>query len=105
VEQTDRWRLLADDLRATYPSVPQGTTIYVVDDQGVWTNPYWQPTWMTSVGLALYGEGVSVRALTSGDLARLQQSLDGEPYLVELQGGHLHQVTPAQVIAQGGETE
>ncbi len=105
VEQTNRWQLLADDLRATYQQVPAGTTVYVVDDQGLWTNPYWQPTWMTSVGRALYGKDVSVRALTSADLKRLQQSLEGEPYLVELQDGHLHQVTPAAVFAQGGKQE
>ncbi|HYM15085.1 MAG TPA: hypothetical protein VEZ14_05960 [Dehalococcoidia bacterium] len=105
VQETSRWRLLADDLRATYQHVPPGTTIYVVDDQGLWTNPLWQPTWMTSVGRALYGKDVSVRAYTAADLARLQRSLEGEPYLVELQGGHLRQVTPAAVLARSGQRE
>jgi len=105
VEQTVRWRLLADELRATYPSVPPATTIYVIDDEGLWTNPYWQPTWMTSVGRALYGKDVRVRALPSADLARLQQSLVGDIYMVQLQGGHLRAVTPASVISQAGKRE
>lgn len=105
VQQTDRWQLLANDLRANYQNVPPGTTIYVIDDEGLWTNPYWQPTWMTSVGRALYGRDVSVRALTSSDLARLQQSLVGDTYMVQLQSGHLRAVTPASVIAEAGKQE
>ncbi len=86
---TDRWQLLADELRANYPSVPPGTTVYVIDDEELWSNPLWQPTWMTSVGRALYGKDVSVRALPSDDLARLEKSLDGPLYVVQLEGGHL----------------
>jgi hypothetical protein len=101
LEQTDRWQLLANGLRSNYSSVPQGTTVYVVDDQGLWTNPYWQPTWMTSVGRALWGKGVSVRALTSTDMAQLQKTLRAAPYVAELDNdGHLAAVTPATVKRQ-----
>jgi hypothetical protein len=98
LRETARWHLLADDLRADYPTVPEGTTIYVVDNENLWTNPYWQPTWMTSVGHALYGKNVSVRALTSNDLAKLQRSYgDGQMYVVEFQDGHLLVVSPQAV--------
>jgi len=105
VRMTDRWQVLAEELQANYQQVPPGTTIYVVDDQGLWTNPYWQPTWMTSVGRALYGKDVSVRALPAADLARLQQSLGGQVYLVRLEDGHLHTVTPASVLSSAGKQE
>ncbi len=94
MSQTDRWRILADDLKTNYQTVPEGTTIYVIDDEGVWSNPYWQPTWMTSVGHALYGKNVSVRALPSGDLKRLEKTLDGDPYVVQFEDGHLVAVSP-----------
>ena len=94
---TDRWQLLADDLQANYQTVPPGTTVYVIDDQELWSNPLWQPTWMTSVGHALYGRDVSVRALPSDDLARLEKSLDGPLYVVQLEDGHLTQVPPHTV--------
>lgn len=94
---TDRWQLLADDLRANYEQVPPGTTIYVIDDEGLWSNPFWQPTWMTSVGHALYGKHVSVRALPSDDLVRLRKSVDGQLYVVQLDDGHLSTV-PGQTV-------
>jgi hypothetical protein len=72
----------------------------------MWSNPYWQPTWMTSVGRALYGKGVSVRALPVADLERLQRSLgDRQAYLVEYQDGHLLRVTPESVKLQLGRQE
>ncbi|MEK7693009.1 MAG: hypothetical protein AAB349_02360 [Chloroflexota bacterium] len=94
---TDRWQLLADDLRANYDQVPPGTTIYVIDDEGLWSNPFWQPTWMTSVGRALYGKDVSVRALPSDDLVRLRKSVNGQLYVVQLDDGHLSAV-PDQTV-------
>lgn len=100
VKDTARWRLLSDELRATYPGVPAGTTIYIADDEGLWSNPYWQPTWMTSVGRALYGRDVSVRAYSSADLARLSATLDGASppaYVVRLEDGHLAPATPESV--------
>ena len=101
LKATDRWQLLADDLRANYGELPAGSTIYVIDDDGLWSNPYWQPTWMTSVGHALYGKGVTVRALPAADLARLQKSLDGrQVYLVQLDQGHLQAVSPESAKLQ-----
>lgn len=105
VRMTDRWQTLAAELQANYQHVPPGTTIYIVDDEDMWTNPYWQPTWMTSVGRALYGKDVSVRALPAADLARLQQSLGGQMYLVRLEDGHLRVVTPASVLSPASKQE
>lgn len=55
--ETARWRLLVDELRANYPTVPPGTTIYIVD--GLWTNPMEQYTWVPGVARALYGDAVA----------------------------------------------
>ncbi len=105
MKDTERWRLLTTDLRANYDAAPEGTTIYVVDDEGLWSNLYWQPTWLTSVGHALYGKGVSVRALSSADFERLSQNLSGNVYLVQLEDGHLQPVTPAMVAQRAGQQE
>jgi hypothetical protein len=103
LKQTDRWQVLADDLRANYQSVPPGTTIYVVDDQGIWTNAYWQPTWMTSVGRALFGKDVAVRALTTSDLEQLKKSLPtNDAYVVHVQDGRLLPIQPQS--ARNGPT-
>lgn len=51
---TDRWQLLAHQLKQNYANVPAGTTIYIVD--GPWTNPMEQYTWVPSVARALYGD-------------------------------------------------
>ena len=95
LKETARWQLLVDDLRASYDEVPAGTTVWVVDDEGLWTNAYWQPTWMTSVGHAVYGEDVSVRALPSDFFEAMRGSLGDPVYLVEYQDGHLRRVSPA----------
>jgi hypothetical protein len=100
LRETDRWELLAHDLKSAYPQVPPGTTVYVIDSEDEWTNPYWQPTWMTSVGRALYGRDVSVRALPPADFDRLADSLDLPVYLVELRDGHLERATPAMVRSE-----
>jgi hypothetical protein len=55
---------------------------------------------MLSVGRALYGRDVSVRAYTSADFARLQDSLSGTPPVVELKDGRLVRVTPAMVSGE-----
>jgi hypothetical protein len=91
VKETARWELLAEELRANYETVPEGSTIYIIDDEGLWTNAYWQPTWMTSVGRALYGKGVSVRALPEDQLEALQRTLSPEArvYYVRLEDGRL----------------
>jgi hypothetical protein len=100
---TNRWEVLAHDLRVNYDNVPAGTTIYVIDDEGLWSNPLWQPTWMTSVGRALYGRDVSVRALPTDDLKRLEKSLDGPLFVVQLEDGHLTAVPPRTVQLQQEE--
>jgi hypothetical protein len=100
LKETDRWELLAEELKGAYPSVPAGSTIYVIDDEGMWTNPYWQPTWLTSVGNALYGDGVVVRAIPSRDLATLEDTIEGEMLLAQYDGGHIRRVSPATVSSQ-----
>lgn len=102
LDDTDRWQLLADDLRSNYETLPEGSTLYVVDDEGVWTNPLWQPTWMTSIGHALYGKDVTLRAVSSADVQRLKDTTDGRVYLVELKEGHLHRLSPSTVAGAGG---
>src|SRR4029079_4082493 len=32
LRETARWHVLADDLVANYPTVPEGNTVYVIDD-------------------------------------------------------------------------
>jgi hypothetical protein len=105
MRQTERWELLANDLREQYPDVPEGSTVYVVDDEGLWSNPFWQPTWMTSVGHALYGKDVRVRALPAADLERLKASHDGTLYVVQYSDGHLRRVSPATVTHPPGQQE
>ncbi len=100
LQETSRWRVLAQDLRQQYPTVPPGTTVYVVDDKDQWTNPFWQPGWMLSVGRALYGKDVAVRAVTSADFVRLRESLSAPLYVVELKQGRLERVTPAMVKSE-----
>lgn len=97
LELTDRWRVLTHELQASDATVSAGTTIYVVDDEDLWTNPLWQPGWMTSVGLALYGDGVHVRALPQDDLERLAPSLDDDDVLLQLRGGRLEPLPAADV--------
>ncbi|MEX2245507.1 MAG: hypothetical protein WEC75_02380 [Dehalococcoidia bacterium] len=93
LEETARWRLLTDELRANYASLPEGSTLYVLDDEGMWSNAYWQPTWLKSVGRALYGDGVTVQAIPTWEYERRQDSLDGPVYLVRLKDGRLEPVT------------
>jgi hypothetical protein len=92
LEDTERWQLLVDDLQANYEEVPPGTTIWVVDDEGLWTNAFWQATWMPSVGHALYGDRVTVRALPSDFFEAMRGSLTDPVYLVEYRDGHLRRV-------------
>jgi hypothetical protein len=103
VQETNRWRLLTDDLRANYRTVPAGTTIYISDDEGLWTNAYWQPNWMVSVGHALYGKDVSVQALPSAYLDKLRLSLASDrQYVVQLESGRLQPATPQSVSLPPG---
>jgi hypothetical protein len=98
LENSDRWELLATELHEQYPDVTPGTTVYVVDDEGLWTNAFWQPTWMTSVGRALWGDDRAVRALPSNFIEPVTRGLDPSVYLVvEYRNGHLRKVSPASV--------
>ena len=100
MRDTQRWHLLTTGLRANYDSVPPGTTIYVIDDDGLWSNPFWQPTWMMSVGHALYGKDVGVRALPEKDLDRLQKTTDAPLYAIRLEDGNLVAVPSASVTSR-----
>lgn len=93
MDETDRWELLAAELPGEIPSVPAGNTVYIVDNDGMWSNPYWQPTWMTSVGHALYGDDVALRAMPATELERLSDTLGDPVYLVEYSNGHLRRVS------------
>jgi hypothetical protein len=105
IEQTDpflddseRWEVLVTQLHAQYPEVPAGTTVYVVDDEGLWTNAFWQPTWMTSVGRALWGDDRRVRALPSNLIEPVVRGDGGTLYLVENNDGTLRKVTLESVV-------
>jgi hypothetical protein len=99
LEETDRWELLVKDLQANYDAVPPGTTIYVIDEEGMWSNPFWQPTWMTAVGMAVYGNDVRIRAMPADHLEALRKTLphDTEMYIVELDDGSLVKVSQPAV--------
>jgi hypothetical protein len=81
------------DARAQYDEIPSGATVYVVDDEGLWTNAFWQPTWMTSVGRALWGDDRAVRALPSDFIETVVRGQGGSVYLVEYDSGHLRKVS------------
>ncbi len=92
---SERWRLLVDELRATYPSLPPGTTIWIVD--GPWTEPLSQYKEVPNVPRALYGDGVAF------DLPRAVYQakpphVAGQVFL-EWDGAHLHAVTEDEVLA------
>jgi hypothetical protein len=100
LRDTDRWELLVRDLQDNYDEVPRGTTIYVIDEDGMWSNPYWQPTWMTAVGQALYGPDVKVRAMPATHLENVKKAMPSgtELYVVELTDeGHLVKVSEPNV--------
>jgi hypothetical protein len=99
LKDTTRWELLVSDLRDQYEEVPEGTTIYIIDEEGLWSNPFWQPTWMTSIGQAMYGPNVRLRALPAHHLEAIKKSLprDTELYVVELTDGRLVRVTEPSV--------
>jgi hypothetical protein len=50
---------------------------------------------MASVGRALYGEDVAIRALPSWDLQRLRETLGEPAYLAKYKDGHLERVSGA----------
>ncbi len=90
----ERWRLLADELRANYRVVPSGTTIYIIG--GPWQNPMEQYTWVPSVARALYGDAAAF------DLPREAYAADPpderNALFLEWREGHLRPVTLEQVV-------
>jgi hypothetical protein len=93
LDESERWDLLVTELDAQYDEIPPGATVYVVDDEGLWTNAFWQPTWMTSVGRALWGDDRAVRALPSDFIETVVRGQGGSVYLVEYDSGHLRKVS------------
>ncbi len=92
---TDRWRILVDELRANYPSVAPGTTIWIVD--GLWTEPLSQYKEMPNVARALYGDAVAF------DLPRAQYQqhpphVEGQLFL-EWDGAHLRPTSEEEILA------
>lgn len=90
---TERWRLLATELRTQYPDVPDGTTIYIIG--GPWTNPMEQYTWVPSVARALYGNAAAFN-FTAEDFA-VQDEPPPNSLFLRWNGERLEQVTPEQV--------
>lgn len=93
---TERWELLVDKLRETYPDVPDGTTIYIVD--GPWTNPMEQYTWVPSVARAIYGDA---RAFAMpADAYRNDPPDTRHAVFLQWTGSGFEPVEPLQVIGQ-----
>ena len=94
-EGTARWKLLVDELRANYPSVPPGTTIWIVD--GPWTNPMEQYTWVPSVARAVYGDAAAFD-LPRSAYTQEPPKMDGALFL-EWRDGRLRPVPAEWVVA------
>ena len=92
---TDRWRLLVDELRANEPSVASGTTIWIVD--GPWTEPLSQYTEVPNVARALYGDA------SAFDLPRAQYQQqpphDARQLFLEWDGAHLRPTSEEDLLA------
>ena len=98
LDDTERWELLVTELDEEYGDIPPGTTVYVVDDEGVWTNAFWQATWMPSIGRALWGQDRAVRALPAAFIEPVTRNLDPNVYLVlEYKDGELRKSSAASV--------
>jgi len=76
-EETRRWQVLAEEMRANYPQVEPGTMIFIID--GPWTNPMEQYTWVPSVARALYGDATAMDlpsyAYTQGDTPTVHRAV------------------------------
>lgn len=92
---SERWRLLIDELRAAYPTLPPGTTIWIVD--GPWTEPLSQYKEVPNVPRALYGDGVAFDLPRSAYQAE-PPHVEGQVFL-EWDGAHLRAVTEDDVLA------
>lgn len=93
-QRTARWDLLMDDLRAMYPTVPPGTTIYVLD--GLWSDPLWQWAWLPSVGKLLYGDA-TVQAMDGPDFVKRHPELLPNEIVLMYRDGHLRRPFPGEL--------
>lgn len=96
---SERWRLLVDELRANYPALPPGTTIWIVD--GPWTEPLSQYKEVPNVPRAVYGDGAAF------DLPRERYRQDpphqAPQVFLEWDGAHLRPVAEEEVVGRQGE--
>jgi len=98
LDETERWEVLTTGLREQYADIPPGTTVFVVDDEGIWSNAFWQATWMPSVGRALWGEDRAVHALPAEFIGPVTRNLDPTMYLVvEYRDGEFRKSSAASV--------
>jgi hypothetical protein len=102
-QATERWQLLVSELRASYPTVPPDTTIFIID--GPWTNPMEQYLWVPSVARALYTDAAAFdlpsNAYAQGDLPPYRRAV-----FLQWRGGELTPVFTAQAptAGDGGRT-
>lgn len=92
--RNERWDLLMDDLKAMYPEVPPGTTIYVLD--GLWSDPLWQWAWLPSVGKLLYGDA-TVQAMDGPDFVKRHPELLPNEIVLMYRDGGLRQPFPGEL--------
>jgi hypothetical protein len=83
VEETERWDQLVAGLQDNYPDVPAGSSIYVIDEEGRWSNPFWYG-WLQSVSRSIYGEGVRLQALPADHLEALERTNTDPSYYLLL---------------------
>lgn len=96
---TERWEVLAQELRRNYADVPDGTTIYIVG--GAWQNPMEQYTWVPSVARALYGDAAAfslpLAALTPAEYQ------DRNPVFLYWDGDALRPIAEQDLAALRGD--
>lgn len=83
VEDTERWDQLVAGLHEHYPDVPAGSSIFVIDEEGRWSNPFWYG-WLQSVSRSVYGEGVRLHALPADHLEALERTNTAPSYYLLL---------------------
>ncbi len=95
--RNERWDLLLDELKAIYPDVPPGTTIYVLD--GLWSDPLWQWAWLPSVGKLLYGDA-TVQSMDGPDFVKRHPELLPNEIVLMYRDGGLRQPFPGELPIQ-----
>ncbi|HXK34357.1 MAG TPA: hypothetical protein VNM91_10120 [Dehalococcoidia bacterium] len=96
LDDTERWEQLVAGLQEHYPEVPAGSTVYVVEEEGRWSNPFWYG-WLQSVSRSVYGEGVRLMALPADHLLALERSRSEPAYYLKLEDGELVALAPYEV--------